>query len=67
MNKLPRRVWINCPSKHQPYHDLHGKKGLSIDEAPGISRFYFIEGEIISQLIDTKFLISGWKETRGAY
>jgi hypothetical protein len=46
-----KRVWINQPSTHSPYHKLHGKVAIAVPEDSGMSRIYFTEGAVISQLI----------------
>lgn len=69
MNKAqfakPRRVWINAPSKHNPWHDQHGTRGIAfdaLDQCEGWVTFYFVEGKTISMPIDTLYLCDGWRE-----
>lgn len=64
----PKRMWINQPSKLQPYHDLHGTNVLAIHERDDISseipvhiyRAYFLSGDVISQEITLAALSPGW-------
>jgi hypothetical protein len=61
----PRRVWINAPSTHNPWHDRHGMRGIAfdaLDQREGWVTFYFVEGKAISMPIDSLYLSDGWPE-----
>jgi hypothetical protein len=51
------RYWINQPSTLQPHHKLHGTNVL-VDTTDYTC--YFLEGAIISMLIDPLCLSKGW-------
>jgi len=55
------RMWINQPSKLQPYHNLHGTRVLAVRESYETSRIYFLSGDVISQVIDPVALSPGWR------
>ena len=44
----PTRVWVNAPSKYEPYHVFHGKCGIAHTDDKGETRLYFTEGSITS-------------------
>lgn len=56
--KGPTRVWINSPSTLQPYHELHGRRGLAVYEQPqlGTVRVYFTDGPVHSMEVDPLYL-----------
>jgi len=54
---IPLRVWINCPSTGQPYHNYHGRVGIAqTDKKTGITTIYFCEGSTHSMVIDPIYL-----------
>jgi len=55
-----KRMWINQPSKLQPYHNLHGTNVLVIHEGGDTYRAYFLNGDIIDQQIHQAALSPGW-------
>jgi hypothetical protein len=59
-----QRYWVNCPSTLQDHHDLHGAKVLCdktlTEYGAETVRVYFTKGDIISMLIDRRFLSAGW-------
>ena len=62
MNKkqfsMPVRVWINCPSTLQPYHNLHGKTCIAVDTSPRSETvtIYFTDGPTHSFVINPMWL-----------
>ena len=42
------RGWINQPSKLQPLHEIHGKKGIVMDSGGKTVRMYFCTGTVVS-------------------
>ena len=50
-------MWINQPSKLQPFHGLHGTNVL-FDEKE--ERIYFLSGNVISMQIMLNALSIGW-------
>ena len=59
------RCWINQPSSIQRYNNLHGKNVLcDFTSYPDSSKLkvivYFVDGDIISQVIDRNALTMGW-------
>lgn len=60
--ETPRRVWVNQPSRSQPFHHLHGQCGLAVNEYPGTDRFFFLSGNKTDQQIFTIALSEGWPE-----
>lgn len=51
--KIPIKVYrarIDQPSTLQPFHNLHGTKGIVVDDnsSKNTVRFYLIEGPILS-------------------
>ena len=53
------RIWINCPSIFQPYHNLNGKRGIICpqkgDEGDFVTVF-FTEGPIHSMRMNRLYL-----------
>ena len=51
----PCRAWVNQPSTLQPYHKLHGRRGIAVpcsyDER--LARLYFVDGSVESTMINT--------------
>lgn len=62
MKNLPRRMWVNQPSTHQPLHRLHGTNVLAVEYA-GAYRIYFLAGPVISQVAPKEALSPGWRGT----
>lgn len=56
---LPRRMWVNQPSSHQPLHRLHGTNVLAVEENDSY-RIYFLEGAVVSQTAPKEALSRGW-------
>lgn len=63
-----RRMWVNQPSTHQPYHIFHGINVLLVDDQsnPDIMTCYYQEvGDMVSFLMsarDARYCLSpGWK------
>jgi len=54
------RMWINQPSRLQPYYHLHGTRVLAVRESDVTSQIYFLDGDVISQQIDPIALSKGW-------
>lgn len=59
------RCWVNQPSVNQKYHHLHGRNVLcdftSLTKlTSNVVTIYFIDGDIISQVIDRNALSMGW-------
>jgi hypothetical protein len=56
----PRRVWINCPSTLQPYHEFHGKVGIAHTRFNSLGNeetvIYFTQGSLLSMIIDPLYL-----------
>ncbi len=42
------RGWINQPSKLQPLHKMHGKRGIVVDSGGATVRMYFCTGAAVS-------------------
>lgn len=59
------RMWINQPSKSQPYHSLHGTKVLALSLSVRTSRVWFLSGDVIDQLMESSALSPGWCENEG--
>ncbi len=57
----PERMWINQPSRLQPYHNLHGVRVLAIHEYDETWQIFFLGGDVVSQQIDQAALSKGWK------
>lgn len=56
-----KRMWINQPSTLQTYHSLHGKRVFATHLKDGkLTTIYFLEGPIVSQMIDPIALSEGW-------
>lgn len=57
------RMWVNQPSSLQPYHNLHGRRVLMVN---GMCKkhvlIYFVDGPVVSQMIDRSALSYGWGE-----
>lgn len=55
------RMWINQPSTLQQFHNLHGVNVLA-EPAMGnyTTRIYFLNGDVISQMIPFSALSHGW-------
>lgn len=63
MSNLPRRMWINQPSKLQPLHELHGLNVLAVrDESGECARIYCLNGWVISQQAPWSSLSDGWRD-----
>jgi hypothetical protein len=56
-----RRMWINQPSRLQPYYHLHGTRVLAVRESDVTDQIYFLDGDVISQQIDPIALSEGWR------
>lgn len=56
-----KRMWINQPSIHQTYHELHGRHVLAEPYTEYYCVVYFLSGDIISQVMPREVLSSGWK------
>ena len=56
----PERVWINCPSTLQPYHEFHGKVGIAHTSVNSLGHeetvIYFTEGSMISVIVNSLYL-----------
>lgn len=48
----PTRVWVNQPSKNQPYHNYHGMVGIAWTDDDGFTNIYFTHGDIHSMRIN---------------
>lgn len=59
----PRRVWVNQPSTLQCCHEMHGLRGLAVQDTNGMVCFYYLEGAAISCRIPASALSEGWPET----
>ncbi len=59
------RMWINCPSKLQEHHSLHGMNILvDLSECDrGFVRIWFTTGEVISMIFPKRHLSKGWQKT----
>jgi len=55
------RMWINQPSRLQPYYHLHGTRVLAVRESEVTYQIYFLDGDVISQQIDPLALSKGWR------
>ena len=51
--KYPKRVWINQPSTLQPFHKLHGKVGIAVDNTDNDNTVTvcFTEGNLQSTIV----------------
>ena len=59
-----KRMWINQPSTHQPFHHLNGTNVLAYRETENTYRVYFLSGDIISQQMPALALSEGWLQTQ---
>lgn len=59
-----KRMWINQPSKLQPFHDLHGQRVLAnFSDSKEYPLVYFTEnGPKLSQIIPKSALSEGWPD-----
>jgi len=55
------RMWINQPSRLQPYYHLHGTRVLARHEYGKTWQIYFLDGDVVSQQIDRIALSKGWR------
>lgn len=57
-----RRMWINQPSRHQDYHELHGTNVLADWHGyiPDPITIWFLSGDTISQQLPRSALSNGW-------
>ena len=59
-----RRCWINQPSSLQPLHHLHGVRVLATKDYGDLDRVYFLDGDVISQVVPRLALVEGWREAQ---
>lgn len=52
----PTRVWVNSPATTQPFHKLHGKVGIAMDDKYGDTIIHFTTGVLHAQIIDPLYL-----------
>ena len=60
----PRRCWINQPSSLQPLHHLHGVRVLATKDYGDLDRVYFLDGDVISQVVPRLALVEGWRDAQ---
>jgi hypothetical protein len=64
-----KRMWINQPSTHQPWHHLDGQHVL-VDDADNDGTYctvYYLEGPVISQRMPVLALSLGWPTRKECY
>ena len=58
---VPRRMWINQPSKLQDDNALHGTNVLAYHEYGSTYRVFFLNGDIVDQQMLRSQLSEGWQ------
>lgn len=56
----PRRMWVNQPSKYQPWHMYNGMRVLAVYEYGETYTVYFLSGATVSAQALGHWLSEGW-------
>lgn len=65
-----QRMWINAPSRFQPYHDWHGENVIAVLDSdghimtdgkdPNYTTVALLTGDVYSIRINKMYLSNGW-------